>query len=139
MAALTSTQSGNFSSSSTWGGSAPADGDTFTITAGHLVTVNTDLRPTNGYGDIECHGKLYITNNGKLRINGRITVRASGKTSFFTDGVSTSGGAFVMDSNSRLEIRGDNSAQHGIWNETERYTTLECVGSEKNRTQIILA
>jgi hypothetical protein len=88
MAALTSTQSGNFSSSSTWGGSAPADGDTFTITAGHLVTVNTDLRPTNGYGDIECHGKLYITNNGKLRINGRITVRASGKTSFFTDGVS---------------------------------------------------
>ena len=133
MAALTSTQSGNFSSSSTWGGSAPADGDTFTITAGHLVTVNTDLRPTNGYGDIECHGKLYITNNGKLRINGRITVRASGKTSFFTDGVSTSGGAFVMDSNSRLEIRGDNSAQHGIWNETERYTTLECVGSEKNR------
>jgi len=132
MASLTSTQSGNFNSSSTWGGSTPADGDTFTITAGHLVTVNSDLRPTNGYGDITCHGKLYITNNGQFRLNGRITVRASSKTSFFTEGVSTSGGAFVMDSGSRLEIRGDNSAQHGIWNETERYTTLECVGSEKN-------
>jgi len=132
MAALTSSQSGNFNSSSTWGGSTPADGDTFTITAGHLVTVNSDLRPTNGYGNITCHGKLYIASNGQFRLNGRITVRASSKTSFFTEGVSTSGGAFVMDSNSRLEIRGDNSAQHGIWNETERYTTLECVGSEKN-------
>jgi len=132
MASLTSTQSGNFNSSSTWGGSTPADGDTFTITAGHLITVNSDLRPTNGYGDVTCHGKLYITNNGKFRLNGRITVRASSKTSFFTEGVSTSGGAFVMDSGSRLEIRGDNSAQHGIWNETERYTTLECVGSDKN-------
>ena len=132
MAALTSSQSGNFNSSSTWGGSTPADGDTFTITAGHLVTVNSDLRPTNGYGDITCHGKLYITNNGKFRLNGRITIRASSKTSFFTEGVSTSGGAFVMDSGSRLEIRGDNSARHGIWNETERYTTLECVGTEKN-------
>ena len=35
MAALTSNQSGNFTASATWGGSTPADGDTFTIAAGH--------------------------------------------------------------------------------------------------------
>ena len=38
MAALTSNQSGNFPASATWGGTAPADGDTFTIAAGHSDT-----------------------------------------------------------------------------------------------------
>ena len=38
MASLTSNQSGNFTASATWGGSTPADGDTFTIAAGHSVT-----------------------------------------------------------------------------------------------------
>jgi len=38
MAALSSTQSGNFNSASTWGGTAPSDGDTFTINRGHKVT-----------------------------------------------------------------------------------------------------
>ena len=55
MAALSSTQSGNFSSASTWGGTAPSDGDTFTINRGEVI-VNSDLRPTNGYGDIVVQG-----------------------------------------------------------------------------------
>ena len=38
MAARTSQQSGNFTASATWGGT-PADGDTFTIAAGHSVTL----------------------------------------------------------------------------------------------------
>ena len=38
MAALTSAQSGNFTASATWGGTAPSDGDTFTVPAGHSVT-----------------------------------------------------------------------------------------------------
>ena len=48
MAALSSTQSGNWSSSATWGGVTPADGDTFTINRGHEVTVNSDIRTTDG-------------------------------------------------------------------------------------------
>jgi len=47
MAALSSTQSGNWTSSSTWGGSTPAEGDTFTINRGHKVTVNSDTPTTN--------------------------------------------------------------------------------------------
>jgi hypothetical protein len=41
MAAYSSTQSGNFDSAATWGGSGfPAESDTFTIAAGHTVTYN---------------------------------------------------------------------------------------------------
>ena len=58
MAALTSNQSGNFTASATWGGATPADGDTFTIAAGHSVTASTIDMPTNGYGDITIHGCL---------------------------------------------------------------------------------
>jgi len=50
MAALTSTQSGNWNASATWGGSAPADGDTFTIAQGHKVTVSSDFRAGTGKG-----------------------------------------------------------------------------------------
>lgn len=132
MALLTSAQSGNWTSSSTWGGSTPSDGDTFNITAGHLVTVDSDERPATGYGDITCHGKLFIASGGRLKMNGRITVRASGKTSYFTEGVSTSGGMFEMEDNTILEIAGDNAAQHGIWVETEKWTSIQCQGSSKN-------
>ena len=45
MAARTSQQSGNFTASATWGGT-PADGDTFTISAGHSVTSSTINMPT---------------------------------------------------------------------------------------------
>ena len=48
MAQLTSTQSGNWTASTTWGGSTPADGDTFIISQGHKVTVDSDTRTTNG-------------------------------------------------------------------------------------------
>ena len=132
MASLTSSQSGNWTSSSTWGGSTPADGDTFTIAAGHIVTVNSDERETNGYGDVTCHGKLLIASGGRLKMNGRITVRASGKTSYFTEGVSTSGGMFEMEDDTILEIAGTNSDQHGVWVETEKWTSIKCQGSAKN-------
>ena len=58
MANLTSSQSGNWTSSTTWGGSTPADGDTFTISQGHVVTVNSDQRAGTGFGDILVRGNL---------------------------------------------------------------------------------
>ena len=74
MAALTSAQSGNFTASATWGGTAPSDGDTFTVTAGHSVTCSTVLMPTNGYGDITVHGKWSMISGSQFKLNGRATV-----------------------------------------------------------------
>jgi hypothetical protein len=66
MAALSSTQSGNWTSATTWGNVTPADGDTFTINYGHKVTVNSNTVVTQGYGDVAglrlfafCHKYLY--------------------------------------------------------------------------------
>lgn len=132
MASLTSTQSGNWSSSSTWGGSTPADGDTFTIAAGHIVTVNSDVRTTNGTGDINCDGKLLMTSGAYIRVNGVLRVRASSKTSFFSEGVSTSGGMFEMQNGTDLELVGVDANNHGIWVENHAYVSIIMQGSEKN-------
>jgi hypothetical protein len=133
MAALTSTQSGNFSSASTWGGTAPADGDTFTITAGHEIIVNSDIRQTNGYGDITVRGHLKFETNGKFRLNGRITVKGYNTAAYnltggawFTEGSSASAGLISSSgTNMLLEVRGSNSDQHGIWIENERYASMK--------------
>jgi len=114
MAALSSSQSGNFNSASTWGGTAPSDGDTFTINRGHKVTINSDLRPTNGYGDIVVYGNLHFTTNGKLRLNGRITVKGNDTYAYntgtqFEEGNSTNSGGLLSSSgnNMLLEVRGN--------------------------------
>jgi len=132
MASLTSTQSGNWSSSSTWGGSTPADGDTFTIAAGHIVTVNSDVRTTNGTGDINCDGKLLMTSGAYIRVNGVLRVRASSKTSFFSEGVSTSGCMFEMQNGTDLELVGVDADNHAIWVENQAYVSIVMQGSEKN-------
>ena len=132
MAALTSTQSGNFNSSSTWGGTAPADGDTFTISRGHKVTVNSDLRPTNGYGNISLYGKLEIVNNGQFRLNGRITLYGNGSGGYFVEGNADTNSFLNMTAGSSLEIRGTNSDQHGIWMETQQHCQMIIEGTQKN-------
>ena len=60
MASRTSSQSGNFNSTSTWEwfNAVPVDGDQFTVSAGHIVTVNDDRRTTNGYHDLVINGKF---------------------------------------------------------------------------------
>jgi hypothetical protein len=141
MAALTSTQSGNFSSASTWGGTSPADGDTFTITAGHQVTVNSDIRTTNGYGDIVVYGNLHFATNGKMRLNGRITVKGYNTAAYnlsggawFTSGDSATAGLLSSTgTNMLIEARGSQADQHGIWIENERYASLK-IESDDNRT-----
>ena len=78
MASYSSSQNGNFSASSTWGGNTPGDGDTLTIN--HTVTVDTALtNPTNGFGDITVanNGTLTNANNATLRVNGNIRVQTS--------------------------------------------------------------
>ena len=132
MASLTSSQTGNWTSSTTWGGSTPAAGDTFTISAGHRVTIDSDVEVATGFGDITCHGSLYLDNSAKLVMNGRITVRASSKTQYFTEGNTSSGGQLEMRPGSEIAISGSNSDQHGVWVETEKYTSIICSGSDNN-------
>lgn len=132
MASLTSSQTGNWTSSTTWGGSTPAAGDTFTISAGHKVTVNSDVNVALGYGDITCHGNLYLDNGAKLGMNGRITVRASSKTELFAEGNSSSAGLLEMRPGSEIIISGSNSDQHGVYVEGEKYASIILSGSEKN-------
>lgn len=142
MAALTSSQSGNFSSASTWGGTSPADGDTFTISAGHKVVVNSDIRTTNGYGDITVQGNLKFEANGKMRLNGRITVKGYNTAAYnisggawFTEGVTATAGLLSSSGNNMLlEVRGGQSDQHGIWVENERYASMKMEADEKRTT-----
>lgn len=145
MAALTSTQSGNFNSASTWGGTTPSDGDTFTISRGHKVTVNSDIRTTNGYGDIVVYGNLHFATNGKMRLNGRITVKGNNSYAYntgtqFAEGNTTnSGGLFSSTGNNMiLEVRGSNADQHGIWIENERFASM-ILDADYKRTNTTLS
>ncbi len=145
MAALTSSQSGNWTTSSTWGGSTPADGDTFTIAQGHKVTVNSDQRAGTGFGDILVRGCLHFATNGKLRINGRITVQGNGSTDYsksggvsaqdFTEGGGSSGALLSATGNNiHLEFEGTNSDQHGIWVENITYSSWKFIGDDSVTT-----
>ena len=136
MAALTSVQSGNFTASATWGGSTPADGDTFTIAAGHSVTSSTVDMPTNGYGDITIHGCWSLQSGSQFKLNGRATVRG-GENNYFTEGESDSAGKFEMKPDSHLVLKGTNSEQHAVWCETERRTQVICDGDEATLNTVI--
>ena len=145
MAALTSSQSGNWASSSTWGGSTPADGDTFTIAQGHKVTVNSDQRAGTGFGDILVRGCLHFATNGKIRMNGRITVQGNASTDYskssgvsaqdFTEGGGSSGALLSATGNNiHLEFEGDNADQHGIWVENISYSSWKFIGDDSVTT-----
>ena len=119
MAALTSSQSGNWSSSSTWGGSTPADGDTFTITAGHTVTIDSGIAtPTNGWGDITVRGILQSQANATMtfRLNGRLTVRG--------------GGTFHARAGLTVQVKGATGDTHGIQVDNEAGADLIIEGSD---------
>jgi hypothetical protein len=74
MAAYTSTQSGNFSNTATWGGNGfpNADGDTFTVAAGHVVTydLTTPLHGGLGSSVVNSGGTFIMDNNTVIRFNG---------------------------------------------------------------------
>lgn len=141
MAALTSSQSGNFNDASTWNNTTPADGDTFVISRGHEVVVNSDIRTTNGYGDINVQGHLKFETNAKFRLNGRITVNGNNSGTNYTTpkqfvkGDSSTGALFSSSGNNMiLEVRGSNDDQHGIWVENHRYSSMKLSADEKRRT-----
>ena len=142
MAALSSTQSGNWTSATTWGNVTPADGDTFTINYGHKVTVNSNTVVTQGYGDVALYGCLHFATNTYIRFNGRIRVYGqSTGTDYntpaqFTEGQSTGNGSLLSSAgnNIKVEFRGTNADQHGIWVENVRYASMTMAADEKKTT-----
>ena len=145
MAALTSDESGNWTATDTWGGATPADGDTFTIAQGHTVTINSDERDGTGFGDILVRGNLHFATNGKIRINGRITVQGNASTDYsktngvsaqdFTEGGGSSGALLSATGNNiLLEFEGTNADQHGIWIENISYSSWKFIGDDSVTT-----
>lgn len=102
MAAYTSTQSGNWSSSSTWGGSGvPGNSDTWTVAAGHTVTYDVTTFQTTGTdnGTIINTGKLEFVSGSRLKLNGLIECY----------------GDWIMNTNTTISIVGTNASSHGIY------------------------
>ena len=140
MATRTSTQSGNFNATSTWGGSAvPVDGDQFVIAAGHIVTVNDDRRTTNGYHNSTINGKLHITGSGLLRMNGQLDITSTGTARHFVENDSTSGAFFRMDNGAILEIKGTNSDNHSLRLNNQKYNWIELEGTNPNQQTTLSA
>lgn len=133
MATRTSTQSGNFNSTATWGGNpVPVDADIFIVNYGHVVTINDDRRVTNGFDDSFVRGKLVITSTGKLRMNGILYVdNTASYTTWFTENTN-SAGFFRMDPGSLLEFKGSNAEQHRLQIQAHQYVTCEIEGTNPN-------
>jgi len=134
MASRTSTQSGNFNSTATWGGQAvPVDGDNFTVANGHIVTINSDMRVTNGFNDSYVNGKLHVTGTGKFRLNGILYIQNNGNhAAYFAEGNASTAGFLRMDPGSICELRGTTAEQHSIRMTATGYTTLEIIGDNPN-------
>ena len=123
MAAYTSTQSGNFNSASTWGGSGypSANGDTFVVSNGHTVTYNISSPLSDGFGDSNVYGTLtHATGTTQIRMNGRLYINTNGR--------------YDMNAGSTHWINGSQADQHGIWIENQSGASMTAVGTEAMHT-----
>jgi hypothetical protein len=120
MATYTSSQSGNFSSSSTWGGAGvPGDGDRFDVSSAHTVTIDSGISvPTNGYADSYIYGILQSQSSTDvtLRMNGRLYIKG--------------GGLLHLRAGATVEVKGTSGDQHGIWQENEDGASVIMEGSD---------
>ena len=120
MATYTSSQSGNFSSSATWGGAGvPGDGDRFDVSSGHTVTIDTGISvPTNGYADSFINGILQsqASVSTTLRMNGRLYING--------------GGLLHLRDGATIQINGSSADQHGIWQENADGASVIMEGSD---------
>jgi hypothetical protein len=114
MASYSTSQAGNFSSSSTWGGNTPGNGDILTIN--HNVTFDITSPPSTGYGDISVKANAILSNtsgsilrmNGKLFANGGTIHFKDSMTVQFNGGTGDDHGLEVLGANgSNLILEGD--------------------------------
>ena len=120
MATYTSSQSGDFSSSATWGGAGvPGDADAFNVSVGHTVTIDSGITvPTNGYADSYVYGILQSESgtSNTLRMDGRLYIKG--------------GGLLHLRAGATIEITGSSPDQHGIWQENESGASVIMEGSD---------
>ena len=125
MATYTSTQSGNFTASATWGGSGSpsANGDIFNVAAGHTVTLDTAFSISSGFGDSYIYGTLKNSQstNTELRMNGRLYIKGGGCLHLCDN----SGGVTT-----NVLFDGANNDTHGLWQENEADAHLILEGSD---------
>ena len=125
MATYTSSQSGNFSAASTWGGSGPpTDGDAFNVSSGHTVTIDSGIsQPTNGYHDSYIYGVLKndTSANTELRMNGRLYIKGGGLLH-----INDNDGAVTFD----MKIKGTSGNSHGLWHENENEASMILEGAD---------
>jgi len=134
MATITSSQTGDWASTSTWvGGSVPAADDLVVIAHGHKVTVSTNIQSTRT-GDVEINGNLHFTNGGKMHLHGRMTVynrsNYTNTAGEFVEGSTTSGSLLSMSGGSEIKISGSDADQHGIDITTRGWVGVDLQGSE---------
>jgi len=134
MATITSTQTGNWHTGSTWvGGSVPANNDLVVIAHGHKVTVSTNIQSAIT-DDVTIDGNLHFASGGKMHLNGRMTVKntsnANNTAGEFVEGTSSSGSLLSMVAGSEIKISGDNSAQHGIQVDGRAWCGVDIDGGE---------
>jgi hypothetical protein len=134
MATITSNQTGDWASTSTWvGGSVPAADDLVVIAHGHKVTVSTNIQSTRT-GDVTIDGNLHFANGGKMHLHGRMTVNNTSNSSNtageFAEGSSTSGSLLSMVGGSEIKMSGNNSDQHGIQIHSRKWCGVDLQGSE---------
>lgn len=120
MATVTSAQSGNFSVGNTWvGGSIPVNLDSFVISAGHTVTIDSGLSTVaTGYGDSNVYGILQHESsaNTTLRMNGILRING--------------GGCYHMRAGATCEINGTAAELHRIFVENEDGASFIAEGSD---------
>lgn len=125
MAAYTSTQTGNFTASATWGGSGSpsANGDTFTIASGHTVTLDTAFSISSGFGDSYINGTLKNSQsaNTELRMNGRLYINGGG-----TLHLCDNNGSYTT----KIMFTGNSAATHGLWQENQTDANFIAEGSD---------
>ena len=134
MATITSNQSGNWATTSTWvGGSVPAADDLVVIAHGHKVTLNTNIQSTRT-GDVTIDGNLHFADGGKMHLHGRMTVKNTSNSNNtageFVEGTSTSGSLLSMVGGTEIKISGSNSDQHGIQTDARKWCGIDIQGSE---------
>ncbi|NCX58785.1 MAG: hypothetical protein EBW90_10345, partial [Rhodobacteraceae bacterium] len=115
MATITSNQTGDWASTSTWvGGSVPITG--------------------TRTGDVTIDGNLHFADGGKMHLHGRMTVKntshSSDNTGEFVEGTTASGSLLSMVGGTEIKISGSNSDQHGIQVDTRKWCGVDIQGGE---------